>query len=204
MDETKRKLTDTQLRALQIVLGIISAAALIAALFVPTIVGTTNTLLTYLWLVIFVVVMFGRRWIERRFNLRLALYNLVMLVTLATLILIYASILFFSPATVGAEGLEWSMALKLVIVIGVGLLILVLGIALPLMRYVKRRDEGTLRPIRLPEPEEIEEEEEEKSTEDAATAGMSPLERQIMEMTKDLDGPKDDADGNSDSSDSAE
>lgn len=186
--ETKRKLTDSQLRVIQVVAGIIASIALLAALFIAGPNAGDNVLLQYLWIIIFAVVMFGRRWIERRFNMRLALYNLAMLDTLAILIVIYASILFFAPGVLGAEELAMSMPVKLLIVIGVGLLVIIFGIILPISRYFKRKEEGTLRPIRLPDPEEITvEEEEEAKDEDPSLSGLSPLERQIMEMTKDLD-----------------
>jgi amino acid transporter len=198
MNETKAKLTDTQLRVLQVTIGIISAVALLASLFLPNFLGNTNTLISYLWLVIFVIVMFGRRWIERRYNMRLALYNLAMLDTLAIIIVIYGSLLFFAPQVFpeGSATVEWSIAIKLLLVIGIGLIILIFGIILPASRYFKRKEEGTLRPIRLPEPEEINEEEApEQNEEDDAHAGLSPLEIQIMEMTKDLDNK--DSDGES-------
>lgn len=186
--ETKRKLTDSQLRVIQVAAGIIASIALLAALFIAGPNAGDNVLLQYLWIIIFAVVMFGRRWVERRFNMRLALYNLAMLDTLAILIVIYASILFFAPGVLGAEELAMSMPVKLLIVIGVGLLVIIFGIILPISRYFKRKEEGTLRPIRLPDPEEITvEEEEEAKDEDPSLAGLSPLERQIMEMTKDLD-----------------
>ena len=198
MNETKAKLTDTQLRVLQVTIGIISAVALLASLFLPNFLGNTNTLISYLWLVIFVIVMFGRRWIERRYNMRLALYNLAMLDTLAIIIVIYGSLLFFAPQVFpeGSATVEWSIAIKLLLVIGIGLIILIFGIILPASRYFKRKEEGTLRPIRLPEPEEINEEEDPgQNEEDDAHAGLSPLEIQIMEMTKDLDNK--DSDGES-------
>ena len=200
MNETKAKLTDTQLRVLQVIIGIISAVALLASLFLPNFLRNTNTLVSYLWLIIFVIVMFGRRWIERRFNMRLALYNLAMLDTLAMLIVAYGAVLFFAPQLFpdGSVTPDWSIAIKLLLVIGIGLLVLIFGIILPASRYFKRKEEGTLRPIRLPEPEEIDEEEDEQSNEDDSHAGLSPLEIQIMEMTKDLDKK----DSESDSSDS--
>ncbi len=196
MNETRAKLTDTQLRVLQVIIGIISAAALLASLFLPNFLGNTNTLISYLWLIIFVIVMFGRRWIERRFNMRLALYNLAMLDTLAIIIVIYGSLLFFAPQVFpeGSASVEWSIAIKLLLVIGIGLIILIFGIILPASRYYKRKEEGTLRPIRLPDPEEISEEDDtEQSKENESHSGLSPLEIQIMEMTKDLD--KKDSDG---------
>ena len=202
MDETKKKLEDSQLRILQIIIGIISAAALIAALFFAGPNAGDNVLLQYLWLIIFVVVMFGRRWVERRFRMRLALYNLAMLDALALLIVAYASILFFAPQVLGtAESLStWSVGLKLLIIIGVTLLVLILGIIMPALRYFKRKEEGTLRPIRIPEPEVVEEAEEEHNEKDIEP-GLSPLERQIREMTKDLDSPNESSDSKKDNSD---
>lgn len=203
MSKTKQKLTDTQLRTIQLVAGIISAIALIAALFFIGPSSEEKSLLQYLWLIIFAVVMFGRRWVERRFNMRLALYNLAMLDSLALLIIFYVSLLFFAPdviiaiqnffvpggtqESIGMTSL--STALKLLITIGGGLLVIIVGIILPLLRYKKRIEEGTLAPIRLPEPEEIEDEEEEEQAEESSK--LSPLERQIMEMTQELDEDED-------------
>lgn len=203
MSETKQKLTDTQLRAIQLVAGIISAIALIAALFFIGPSSEEKSFLQYLWLIIFAVVMFGRRWVERRFNMRLALYNLAMLDSLALLIVFYVSLLFFTPSTITAiqnffmpgaaqESIgmtSLSTGLKLLITIGGSLLVIIVGIILPLTRYKKRKEEGTLAPIRLPEPEEIEEEEEEEQVEESSK--LSPLERQIQEMTQELDEDED-------------
>ena len=199
MNETKVKLTDTQLRVLQVVIGIISSFALLASLFLPSFLGNTSTLVSYLWLVIFVIVMFGRRWVERKFNMRLALYNLAMLDTLALLIVAYGALLFFMPQIFPGEPVaaDWSVALKLLLVIGIGLLVMIVGIILPAFRYYKRKEQGTLRPIRLPDPEEVvEEEDPEQEADESQYSGLSPLERQIMEMTKDLDKKETDSEDN--------
>ncbi len=191
MNETKVKLTDTQLRVLQVIIGVISSIALLVSLVLPNLLGNTNTLVSYLWLVIFVIVMFGRRWIERRYNMRLSLYNLAMLDTLALLIVAYGALLFFAPQVFSEDSVSpaWPVAVKLLLVIGITLLVLIVGIILPAMRYFKRKEAGTLRPIRLPDPEEIQEDEPEHDEETQSHPGLTPLERQIMEMTKDLDDP---------------
>lgn len=200
MSETKQKLTDSQLRVIQLVAGIISAIALIAALFFIGPSSAEKSFLQYLWLIIFAVVMFGRRWVERRFNMRLALYNLAMLDSLALLIIFYVSLLFFAPDVITSIQLFFvpgapqenlgidtlSSTLKVLIIVVGSLLVAILGIVLPITRYVKRKDEGNLPPIRLPEPEEVEEEEESEEQMDESSK-LSPLERQIMEMSQELD-----------------
>lgn len=201
MSETKQKLTDSQLRVIQLVAGIISAIALIVALFFIGPSSAEKSFLQYLWLIIFAVVMFGRRWVERRFNMRLALYNLAMLDSLALLIIFYVSLLFFAPDVITSIQLFFmpgtsreslgigtlSTTLKVLIVVGGTLLVAILGIILPITRYIKRKEEGTLAPIRLPEPEEIEEDEEESEEQTDESSKLTPLERQIMEMTQELD-----------------
>lgn len=201
MSESKQKLTDSQLRVIQLVAGIISAIALIVALFFIGPSSAEKSFLQYLWLIIFAVVMFGRRWVERRFNMRLALYNLAMLDSLALLIIFYVSLIFFAPSVITSIQLFFmpsapqeslgidtiSTTIKVLIVVGASLLVAILGIILPITRYVKRKDEGTLAPIRLPEPEEIEDEDEESEEQMDESSKLSPLERQIMEMSQELD-----------------
>lgn len=180
MSIIKEKLTDKQLRIVQVIAGILSGAALIFSLFYAGANAGDSIVLQYLWLIVFVVVMFGRRWIERKFRLRTNLFNLVLVDTLAAGILIYLSILFFSP-TMGSTLPEY---LKLLIVIGPAIGVLILGVLLPIKRYFKRTEEGTLRPIRLPEPKEEDEAQEASKTENT---GPMTLEQQINAMTKEID-----------------
>jgi len=185
MSNVKEKLTDQQLRIIQLVAGIISGAALIIALFIAGPMAGDNVALQYLWLIVFVVVMFGRRWIERKYRLRLLFYNLVLVDTLAISIIIYLAVTFFSPAFSAQQILpSWPEWAKLLILIVPGIAIIILGIIMPLRRYNKRKEEGTLRPIRLPEPEEAEETEEEAHVDN----GPMTIEQQAEAMRKELDG----------------
>lgn len=197
----KRKLTDQQLRIAQIVAGIICAAALVVSIYLSGLFGEDNTIMQYLFLIVFVVIMVGRRQIEKRFRLRLNLFSLAMIDGIAVGIIIYTATAFFTPAAESAEqaaeGAETatntisglSDPVKILILAGIFVLMLVFGIILPLRRYYKRKAEGNEIPIRLPEPEEEPEPEEAEDMDDDTYHGMSPIERQIMEMTKELDNP---------------
>lgn len=185
MSIVKEKLTDKQLRIIQLIAGIISGAALIIALFVAGPMAGDNVALQYLWLIVFVIVMFGRRWIERKFRLRLLFYNLVLVDTLSISILIYLAVLFFTPSISSQDMLvTWPEWAKLLILIVPGIAIVILGIIMPLKRYYKRIEDGTLRPVRLPEPEEVEEAEEETQIDN----GPMTIEQQAEAMRKELDG----------------
>jgi magnesium-transporting ATPase (P-type) len=187
MSDNKGKLTDQHLRIIQLIAGIISGTALIIALFIAGPSAGENVLLQYLWLIVFVVIMFGRRWVERKFRVRLAFFNLVLINTLVISILIYLALMFYSPlfdSKLIVPG--WSDALKLIVIIVPSLAVIILGFILPLKRYFKRKEEGTLRPIRLPEPKEPEE-----SDEEPVDSGPMTIEQQIAAMTKELDDKND-------------
>lgn len=184
MSIIKEKLTEQQLRIVQIIAGILSGGALIVSLFVVGRLAGDNVILTYLWLVVFVIIMFGRRFIEKKFRLRLFLYNLVLVDTLVVVILIYLGIMFFTPASTPEEAIVgWSDAVKLVVIIVPALALLVLGVIMPLIRYKKRVEDGTLRSVRLPEPKE-----EEETDEPSEPTGPMSIEQQVAAMTKEIDG----------------
>ncbi|MBT3319077.1 MAG: hypothetical protein HN948_06350 [Clostridia bacterium] len=184
MSIIKEKLTEQQLRIVQIIAGILSGGALIVSLFVVGRLAGDNVILTYLWLVVFVIIMFGRRFIEKKFRLRLFLYNLVLVDTLVVGILIYLGIMFFTPASTPEEAIVgWSDAVKLVVIIVPALALLVLGVIMPLIRYKKRVEDGTLRSVRLPEPKE-----EEETDEPSEPTGPMSIEQQVAAMTKEIDG----------------
>ena len=175
--DQKKKLTDKQLRIIQIVAGIISAAALMVSLYMPVLLFSTeeNSLLQYSFLVVFLVIMFGRRWVENKYRLRLGLFGLVLIDGIMAGILLF---LLFSPQ------IPMDATWKVVILVGGTVLMLVLGVGWPLMRYFKRKENGTLPPIRLPEPQETKEEE---PTEE----GVSTVEKKIAAMMRELDEKKD-------------
>ncbi len=182
---TKEKLTDKQLKIVQVVAGVLCALALIVSIYVASLkAAEENVVLQYLFLVVFLVVMFGRRKIESKYRLRLSLFSLVLIDGISVGVLIYIIVAFyFSPAT---TQVVLDDTIKILIVVGLFLLLFILGIALPLKRYFKRKEEGTIIPIRLPEkPPVPESEEPEEEIEE--TSGQSAIERQIAEMTKDLD-----------------
>lgn len=190
MSIIKEKLTDKQLRIVQLIAGIFSGICLSVTLYLSNLQNSENIILQYLWLIIFVIIMFGRRWIERKFRLRLLLYNLVLVNTLVICIVIYLSVIFYSPGFADPNMfVGWSETLKLAIVVVPAIAILVLGIFMPLKRYFKRKEDGKLRFIRLPEPKD--EDETEDTTEDS---GPMTIEQQIAAMTKDLDSDKKDSD----------
>ena len=189
MSIINEKLTDQQLRIVQLVAGILSGAALIVALFVAGRGAEDNVFLTYLWLVVFVVIMFGRRWIERKYRLRLFFYNLVLVNTLCVGILIYLCVIFFSPTSMSEFSEEYTTGLRVLTVVAPALAVLILGVILPLKRYKKRTENGTLRPTRLPEPKE-----EDESEDTPANSGPMSIDQQIAAMTKELDSDKEDKD----------
>ena len=177
METEKKKLTDTQLRIVQGVAAVLAAAALMVTISLSNSLGG---ILQYSFLVVFVIVIFGRRWVETKFRLRLNFFNLVLIVSIMVGIFIYLVLAFYSP---GSE-IQLSDTLKTLMLVGVALLTLVLGIALPLRLYFKRKEKGTLVPIRLPEKTE----EEEKQP---VNCGPKSIAQQIEEMTRELDGKND-------------
>lgn len=189
MSVTKEKLTDKQLRILQVIAGILSAAALNASIYLASPSSTTSQqqggITDWLFIIVLFVVMFGRRKIETRYNLRLNLFGLVLIDGIVVGIILFAINIFYFVD--GAVALNET--LKIVIIAAAIIILAVVGILLPLRRYFRRKENGTLPPIRLPEPEETEEEEEE-----AEDHGPTTLEQQINAMTRELDegNPSDD------------
>ena len=176
METEKKKLTDNQLRAVQGVAGIICAAALMVTIGLSS---SLEGLLSYLFVGVFIVITIGRRWVENKYRLRLNFFNLVLIDGIMAGILVYLILMFYFPITPVAM----SETAKLLIVIGFVLVILLLGIGWPLLRYSKRKQNGTVLPIRIPEKTE-----EEVNAERAAqNGGRSSIAQQIADMTKELE-----------------
>ncbi len=177
--DTKKKFSDTQLRVFQAIAGLISAAALVLSLFLlrPSTDDSSSQggLLQYTFLIVFLVIMFGRRWVENKFRLRLNFFSLVMIDGLMGGIL-----LFMLFASQFSELGVW----RTVILIGGTVLLLAFGIGMPLLRYLKRKKEGTVPPIRVPEKKQDPEKKAEESH------GPSTIDQQIAEMMRELDGVK--------------
>ena len=189
-EESKKKLTDTQLRIVQVIAGILSAAALEVSMFIPSTLAekgiiAKDDLLNYLFVVVFLAIMFGRRTIENKYRLRLNLYSLALIDGILFGILIYVIRIFYMPESTISTLAE---IYKILIIVGVILVILVLGVLLPYLRYKKRVENGTVPPIRIPEKKE------EAHTENASTAndGASSIEQKIAAMLADIDSPKED------------
>ena len=125
----------------------------------------------------------GRRKIEARYNLRLNLYGLALIDGILAGVIFYAVMLFYFPGE--RQGIELNETLKIVILAAVTLAMLIFGILLPLKRYFRRKEEGTLPPIRIEpkEPEEGETDDDSEPDED----GPMTIEQQIAAMTKELD-----------------
>ncbi len=170
----KKKLTDTQLRVIQIIAGVVSAVVLMLSLYLPSlmVIKEENSLLQYAFLVVFLIIMFGRRTIENKYRLRLGLYGLVLIDGILAGILLF---LLLTPQ------IPLDATWKLVILIGGTVLLLVLGIGWPYLRYRKRVENGTLPSVRLPEPEEPKEDEAPKEE------GVSSVEKKIAAMMRELD-----------------
>ncbi len=168
----KKKLTDTQLRILQAIAGVISAAALLVSLFFMEQLKEINDLLQYLFLAIFLIIMFGRRSIENKYRLRLNLFGLVLIDGILGGIVLFVLI---SP-------INLSLTWRLIILIGGIVLLLGLGVGFPLFRYLKRKADGTVPPIRIPEKKE--DPEAEKAAQE--NRPMS-IEEKIAQMTRELD-----------------
>jgi len=173
----KKKLTDTQLRVLQVVAGIIAAAALLVTLLFMPDLAEINNLLQYLFLVVFLIIMFGRRSIESKYRLRLNLFGLVLIDGILAGILLYLGLVVFaSPENTLAP--VWQA-----VILAVGSVLLIGGgIVWPLIRYFKRKANDTLPPIRLPEKKD------DPEAQQAAQANRSmSIEEKIAEMTRELD-----------------
>lgn len=159
MDTTKQKLTDTQLRAIQIVLGIVAAVALFLSILLPTIfVIDKSSLLNYAFVAVFLVVMMGRRSIENKYRLRLNLFSLALMDGILASVIVFAIMGFYFPKE---EDVLTNLdnTVKILIIGGLCVLLLGLGILLPLTRFFKRKANGTLPPIRIPEKPEPSEDE---------------------------------------------
>jgi len=188
----KKKLTDKQLRMAQVAAGLLCAAGLIVSIYFSGRFSEENSILNYLFLAVFVVIMIGRRQVEKKFRIRLNLFSLALIVGIGTGILAYLGIVFF-PSDPYAIPVVLDDVYKILILVAVGLAILILGVGLPLRRYFKRKAEGKELPLRYPDPEEepqVAAEDEPVDEEDEKISTLSPLERQIMEMTKELDDPE--------------
>jgi hypothetical protein len=183
----KKKLTDLQLRIVQGIAGILSAAALIASIYISGLYsqsGSQNILLEYLFIIVFVVIIFVRRRVETKFRIRMNFYNLILIDGILAGILIYFTMAFEPKSNFDIDPLY-----KILIAVGIGLIIIGLGILFPLMRYRKRMEKGTIVPIRIPEPTEEEAKKEGARSNRNASAGSGrSITQQIAEMTKELEG----------------
>ena len=182
MEQQKYKLNDFQLRVIQAIAGIICAAALIVSIWVSSLdAAEDNVILKYLFLIVFLLIMIGRKRVESHFHMRLNLFSLVLIDGICAGVIFYAGLLFFSTNNEASIGLD--MWLKVLIIAAVSLALLILGILLPMKRYIKRRDEGTPMPIRIEQKEEPEEDAKDEPAED----GPTTIEQRIAAMTKELD-----------------
>ncbi len=193
MDTTKKKLTDTQLRIVQIILGVVSAAALAVSIFLPGVLKLpADSLLNYTFVVIFLVIMMGRRAIENKYRLRLNLFSMVLMIGLFGAIIFFIGNSLYAAEANGLTKLDGSI--KILIIVGLWAVFAGLGVVFPILRYLKRKALGTLPSIRLPEPQEPAEEEA------PAEDPNRPLtmEEKIAAMTNELDNneKKDDEDQN--------
>ncbi len=196
METEKKKLTDLQLRIIQIVAGIFCAAALFLAIYLPKELAVDpNSLLNYLFVVVFLAIMMGRRSIENKYRLRLNLFSMTLMDGILGAIIIFLSLALYTGNDEALAKLD--NGVKLLIIIGLTLILLGLGIVFPVVRYMKRKANGTLPPIRLPEKPEPTEADE---SVDDPNRPMS-IEEKIAAMTRDLDQPED---NDSDKSDKAE
>lgn len=158
METNKQKLTDNQLRAIQIVLGIVAAVALFLSIILPTkLVSDENSLLNYIFVVVFLVVMMGRRSIENKYRLRLNLFSLALMDGILASVIVFTILGLYSSSNDMLTKLDNTV--KILIIAGLCALLLGLGILLPLIRYFKRKANGTLPPIRIPEKPEPSEDE---------------------------------------------
>lgn len=159
MDTNKQKLTDKQLRIIQIVLGIVAAVTLFLSIILPTIlVDDKNSLVNYAFVVVFLVVMMGRRSIENKYRLRLNLFSLALMDGILASVIGFAIMGFYFPKEEDVLT-KLDDTIKILIIGGLCALLLGLGILLPAIRYFKRKENGTLPSIRIPEkPEPAEDE----------------------------------------------
>ncbi|MGE5494013.1 MAG: hypothetical protein ACM3S4_01785 [Burkholderiales bacterium] len=177
MEEEKKKLTDTQLRIVQAIAGVLCAAALMVTIALSS---QLQGILSYAFLVIFLIITFGRRWVENKYMIRLNFFNLVLIDGILAGILIFVISIFNNPTVTTSI----SETAELLIIIGIVLVILGLGIVYPYLRYRKRLENGTVIPIRIPEKTEEEKEAESKAS---AASGPSSIYKQMAEMAKELE-----------------
>lgn len=177
METEKKNLTDNQLRLVQGVAGILSAAALMVTIALSS---SLQGLLQYLFVAVFIVITIGRRWVENKYRLRLNFFNLVLIDGILAGIIVYVVLILYFPQ----EPVQVSEAGKALIVIGSVLVFLFMGIAFPLWRYNKRKEKGTVQPVRIPEKTEEEKEKENRSVQNN---GRSSIAQQIAEMTRELE-----------------
>lgn len=180
METEKKKLTDNQLRLAQGIAGILSAAALMASIVFSQELSQISGLLQYLFVVVFLVITIGRRRVESKYRIRLNFFNLVLIDGIITgiIIMLITNFYFSNEPMIEPE------VVRHLIVIGLSLATLILGLALPLRKYLKRRESGEVPPIRLPEKTA---EEEEKENRTAQNDGRPSIAQQIAEMTRELE-----------------
>jgi Na+-transporting methylmalonyl-CoA/oxaloacetate decarboxylase gamma subunit len=184
MDTNKQKLTDTQLRVVQIVLGIVAAVALFLSIILPTkLVSDEKSLLHYAFVVVFLVITMARRTVENKYRLRLNLFNLALMDGVLAAVIVFATFGFY-PENANPKDVLANLdnTIKILIIAGLCLLLLVLGILIPAMRYFKRKANGTLPPIRIPEKPQPEETEQEPDEDRPMT-----IEEKIAAMSRELD-----------------
>ncbi len=184
MDTTKRKLTDNQLRVVQIVIGVVAAAVLFLSIILPAnLVSEENSLLNYTFVVVFLAVMMGRRSIENKYRLRLNLFSIALMDGILFAVIIFTIIGLYSDLNDPLTRL--SDTVKILIIAGLSALLLGLGILLPAIRYFKRKANGTLPPIRLPEKPAPSE--DEASENDVDNDRPMTTEEKIAAMSRELD-----------------
>ncbi|MFA5676015.1 MAG: sigma-E processing peptidase SpoIIGA [Christensenellales bacterium] len=180
----KRTLTDYQLRVLQIAAGVFAAAALIISLFLPQLLKLEqDNLLNYGFVVIFLAIMLGRRAVENKYRLRLSLFSLSLMLGVLAGIIIFVINMFQTD-----ESVKLDEPVKILITAAM-ILALLAGIVIPAVRYFKRKEKGTLLPIRLPLPEE--DEKKELAREDVSDGPLS-LEQKIAAMERELENKNND------------
>lgn len=182
--EGKKKLTDTQLRIVQVIAGILCAAALVLSMFIPSElirqgIIDQNSLLNYLFVVVFLAITFGRRRIETQHRLRLGLFSLALIDGIVFGLLLYAIQILSDPQIAMPD------VYKIIIIVAGFAALLVLGIILPYLKYRRRVAEGTLPPIRIPEPQPSKEEANTAEEE----ARPSTLEQKVAAMLSEAEQP---------------
>jgi hypothetical protein len=175
--EGKKKLTDTQLRIVQIIVGVLCGITLMLSIFIPSLltrkdVIEQNSLLNYLFVAVFLAITFGRRRVETHYRLRLGLFSLALIDTIVFTLLLYAIQILNDPQIAMPD------VLKIIIIVVGFAALLVLGVILPYLKYRRRVAEGTQPPIRIPEEKKSAEEAKAEEVENRATS----LEQKIADM----------------------